>query len=378
MPDRLGFADHLLPVHFFAQGPVLADKGDLVLGVLDGDEYPVEVEWLLDEIECAFLDAVYSRVDVTVAGYHDHSGIYTLSHYAVKNLHAIHAGHLDIAEDDVIMIFTCHAKTCRAVFGSLYFVSFVRKNLFESITDGSLVVNYQNFHKVEFQCNFTKFVPVMKVPDIIIAIDGYSSTGKSSFAKLIAAELDFMYLDSGALYRGVTLFAQRNGLISADNVVSPLLETALRDPYIKLEFTGDRIRTMEVSSQVSPIAAVPYVRTFVDNKLREFGSRGRVVMDGRDIGTTVFPNAQLKLFMTASVEVRARRRYDELLSKGENPDMEQVRKNLVERDYIDSHRETSPLTQAPDAFVLDNSTMSLQEELIWVKGLIQGKFGILE
>lgn len=218
----------------------------------------------------------------------------------------------------------------------------------------------------------------MKVPDIIIAIDGYSSTGKSSFAKLVAAEFGFTYLDSGALYRGVTLFAQQRGLISEDNVVSGLLEQALRNPYIKLDFTSEKIRTMKVSSQVSPIAAVPYVRTFVDNKLREFGNEGRVVMDGRDIGTTVFPNAQLKIFMTATAEVRAKRRYDELVAKGENPSMEEVLNNLQERDYLDSHRETSPLTQAPDAFVLDNSDMTMKEELVWIKGLIQGKFGIRE
>lgn len=228
----------------------------------------------------------------------------------------------------------------------------------------------------------------MTIPDIIIAIDGYSSTGKSSFAKLVAAGFGFLYLDSGALYRGVTLFAQRMGLIGEDNVVSDALETALEG--LDLHFSAEgktcigedcvesEIRSMKVSSQVSPIAAVPYVRAFVDRKLHELASSGRVVMDGRDIGTTVFPNAQIKVFMTASLEVRARRRYDEMVAKGEAPDLEQVVANLQERDYIDSHRSTSPLKQAADAFVLDNSQMSMGEELAWLRGVVQGKFGIYD
>ena len=228
----------------------------------------------------------------------------------------------------------------------------------------------------------------MTIPDIIIAIDGYSSTGKSSFAKLVAAGFGFLYLDSGALYRGVTLFAQRMGLIGEDNVVSGALETALEG--LDLHFSAEgktcigedcvesEIRSMKVSSQVSPIAAVPYVRAFVDRKLHELASSGRVVMDGRDIGTTVFPNAQIKVFMTASLEVRARRRYDEMVAKGETPDLEQVVANLQERDYIDSHRSTSPLRQAADAFVLDNSQMSMGEELAWLRGVVQGKFGIYD
>lgn len=135
---------------------------------------------------------------------------------------------------------------------------------------------------------------------------------------------------------------------------------------------------MEVSGQVSPISAEPYVRAFVDEKLRAFAAAGRVVMDGRDIGTAVFPDAGLKIFVTASQEVRARRRHDELAAKGETPDMEAVVANLAERDYIDSHRETHPLRRAEDAFVLDNSQMTLQEEIAWVTGLVQGRFGILE
>lgn len=227
----------------------------------------------------------------------------------------------------------------------------------------------------------------MHVPDIIIAVDGYSSTGKSTLAKLIAKEFEFLYLDSGAMYRGVTLFAQEKGLIDENSVISPDLEKALEglDLYFGLDGTyiGDRcieklIRTMGVSSQVSPISAVPYVRNFVDDRLHEMAKAGRVVMDGRDIGTTVFPNAELKIFMTASDQVRAQRRFDELVAKGENPSFDEVLANLRERDYIDSHREASPLSRAADAYVMDNSDMTLHEETVWMLGLLQGKFGILE
>ena len=227
----------------------------------------------------------------------------------------------------------------------------------------------------------------MRIPDITIAIDGYSSTGKSTLAKLIATHFDFLYLDSGALYRGVTLFAQEQGLIAPDNTIDPALEKALEGLELHFEagttlYMGERnieklIRTMEVSSQVSPIAAVPYVRTWVDARLHAFSEAGRVVMDGRDIGTTVFPNAEIKIFMTARPEVRAQRRYDELVSKGENPVFEEVMKNLQERDYIDSHRETSPLRRAEDAFELNNSEMGLTDEIAWAEGLIRGKFGLL-
>ena len=228
----------------------------------------------------------------------------------------------------------------------------------------------------------------MRIPDITIAIDGYSSTGKSTLAKLIASHFDFLYLDSGALYRGVTLFAQEQGLIAPDNTIDPKLEKALKELDLHFEagaelYMGERnieklIRTMEVSSQVSPIAAVPFVRTWVDARLHAFSAAGRVVMDGRDIGTTVFPNAEIKIFMTARPEVRAQRRFDELVSKGENPVFEEVMKNLEERDYIDSHRETSPLRRAEDAFELNNSDMGLTEEIAWAEGLIRGKFALLD
>ena len=228
----------------------------------------------------------------------------------------------------------------------------------------------------------------MTVPDIIIAIDGYSSTGKSSFAKLMAKELGFLYLDSGALYRGVTLFAQEERFINKENEISPALEAALQglDLWFAKDnrtFIGERciekeIRTMEVSSQVSPIATVPYIRRFVDTKLHELAKGGRVIMDGRDIGTTVFPNAEIKIFMTADPDVRAQRRFDELVMKGENPVLEEVKENLRQRDYIDSHREASPLSRAADAFILDNSHMTISEEVAWVKGLIKGKFNLYD
>ncbi len=228
----------------------------------------------------------------------------------------------------------------------------------------------------------------MIVPNIIVAVDGYSSTGKSSFAKLLARELNLLYLDSGALYRGVTLFAQEEGYISEDNVISDSLKDALTDldlrfgPEGKL-YIGDRcieveIRGMKVASQVSPIATVPYVRNFVDDKLHFLAREGSVVMDGRDIGTTVFPNAQIKLFMTASEEVRAQRRYDEMVAKGLNPSMDEVKANLRERDYIDSHRETSPLRRPVDSYELDNSNMTLKEEVEWAKGLIRGVYKLYD
>ena len=225
----------------------------------------------------------------------------------------------------------------------------------------------------------------MHLPDIIIAIDGYSSTGKSSFAKIIAKEFSFLYLDSGALYRGVTLFAIENGLIADDDTINvPELEKGLEN--LDLRFStegtciGDRcieneIRSLAVAGKVSPIATVPEVRNYVDKKLREFGQKKRIVMDGRDIGTTVFPDAELKIFMTADPLIRAQRRADEMQAKGMEADLQDVLKNLQERDYIDSHRETSPLTQAPDAVVLDNSHMSMGDQMKWIKGIISERFG---
>ncbi len=229
----------------------------------------------------------------------------------------------------------------------------------------------------------------MNIPDIIIAIDGFSSTGKSSFAKLIAREFGFKYLDSGALYRGVTLYAMEHGIIGENGDID---ERALGEalPGIDLNFRsgnegsktylGDRciekeIRTLAVSQKVSPVSALPQVREYVDRKLRELGSRRRAVIDGRDIGVTVFPDAELKIFMTADPEVRAMRRMKEMLGKGEEVKFEDVLANVKERDYIDSHRKASPLARANDAVVLDNSDMTLDEQMAWIKKLIAEKFG---
>lgn len=232
----------------------------------------------------------------------------------------------------------------------------------------------------------------MSIPDIIIAVDGYSSTGKSTFAKLVAKEFGFLYLDSGAMYRGVTLAGMEAGFIADGKIDEEKLKT-ITDAGLDLHFRwedgatklylGERcieseIRGWAVSGYVSPVSAIPYVRNFVDDKLHAFARNGRVIMDGRDIGTTVFPNAELKIFMTADELFRAQRRYDELQLKGEKTTLEEVQANLKDRDYRDSHRPTSPLRQAADAYVLDNTYMTLHEEVVWMLGLLQGKFGLLE
>lgn len=225
----------------------------------------------------------------------------------------------------------------------------------------------------------------MQIPDIIIAIDGYSSTGKSSFAKIVANEFSFLYLDSGALYRGVTLFAIENGFISEDCTIDVAgLDKAMETldihfgpegTYIGERCIENEIRSLAVADKVSPIATVAQVRSFVDKKLREFGRRKRIVMDGRDIGTTVFPDAEVKIFMTADPMIRAERRAAEMRAKGESVNIEEVLKNLQERDYIDSHREVSPLVKAEDAVVLDNSDMTIEDQVVWLKKLISERFG---
>lgn len=224
----------------------------------------------------------------------------------------------------------------------------------------------------------------MQTPDIIIAIDGYSSTGKSSFAKLVAKELGYLYLDSGALYRGVTLAAIKAELISKANQIDlealksllPSLDLHFerRDGKCKL-FDGSHsiereIRSLKVSGKVSYIAEIDFVRDYVDNILHKAGENKRVVMDGRDIGTTVFPKAELKIFMTADPMVRAERRAKELGTD----DIESVLQNLRERDYIDSHREVSPLVKADDAIVLDNSHMSFDDQMDWLRGILAERF----
>ena len=227
----------------------------------------------------------------------------------------------------------------------------------------------------------------LDIQDIIIAIDGYSSTGKSSFAKLIAKELGFLYLDSGALYRGVTLLVLENGWYNGDRIDTDKLVPALNALDLHFEDRGKGVRTymgarcierqirsMKVSALVSPVAAIPEVRRYVDRRLHELARNRRVVMDGRDIGTTVFPDAELKIFMTADKKVRAQRRMDELIAKGEPVEFQEILDNLEQRDYIDSHRVASPLRQAPDALVLDNTNMTFELQMDWLEGILKARF----
>lgn len=217
---------------------------------------------------------------------------------------------------------------------------------------------------------------------IVIAIDGHSSCGKSTMAKQLAKQLGYIYVDTGAMYRMVTLFALEHNLFNEDGSVKiaelesmmPEIEVGFKlnpetgraDAYLNGRNVEREIRLMEVSSHVSPIAAVGFVREAMVEQQRRMGQDKGIVMDGRDIGTVVFPDAELKLFVTATAEVRAKRRYDELTGKGEQADYEAILKNVQERDYIDSHREVSPLRQAPDALLLDNSNMTIEEQNQWL------------
>lgn len=217
---------------------------------------------------------------------------------------------------------------------------------------------------------------------IIIAIDGFSSCGKSTMAKDLARSVGYIYVDTGAMYRAVTLYAMRHNMFNADGTVKvDDLEKAMADIHISFELnskTGrndtflngedveDDIRSMAVAGHVSPIAAVPFVRKAMVAQQQAMGTKKGIVMDGRDIGTTVFPDAELKIFVTASPEVRAQRRYDELKAKGADADYDAVLRNVQERDYIDTHREVSPLCKADDAVVLDNSEMTIEEQDQWL------------
>ena len=217
---------------------------------------------------------------------------------------------------------------------------------------------------------------------ITIAIDGFSSCGKSTMAKDLARELGYVYVDTGAMYRCVTLYALRHGLFRTDGTINlPQLEaeipninisfklnkeTGRPDTYLNNENVESEIRTMEVSSHVSPIAAVPFVRAALVAQQQKMGEDKGIVMDGRDVGTVVFPNAELKIFVTASDEVRAQRRYDELKAKGMEADFEEILENVKQRDYIDSHREVSPMRKADDAIELDNSHISIAEQKQWL------------
>ena len=215
---------------------------------------------------------------------------------------------------------------------------------------------------------------------ITIAIDGHSSCGKSTMAKDLAREVGYVYVDPGAMYRSVTLYALRHGLFNADGTIKTKeLEAAMSDIIIEQKsvegktttfLNGENveleIRTLEVSNHVSPVSALAFVRTALVAQQQRMGQDGGIVMDGRDIGTVVFPHAELKIFVTASAEVRAQRRYDELQQKSMPADYADILKNVQERDYIDSHREVSPLRQADDALLLDNSRMTIDEQKQWL------------
>lgn len=220
---------------------------------------------------------------------------------------------------------------------------------------------------------------------ITIAIDGFSSTGKSTLAKQLAKELEYVYVDTGAMYRAVAYFAMQHNLIGADFFKKKALIEALADIKLEFRFNADlgfaemylngenvekQIRTIEVSNFVSKVAAVSEVRAKLVEQQQEMGTNKAIVMDGRDIGTVVFPNAELKIFMTASAETRAQRRFDELQQKGDNVSYEEVLKNVVERDYMDTHREDSPLVIADDAIEIDNSYLNKEEQFAAVLELV--------
>lgn len=217
---------------------------------------------------------------------------------------------------------------------------------------------------------------------ITIAVDGFSSCGKSTMAKDLAREIGYIYIDSGAMYRAVTLYCIENNLFCPDGTINiPELEKQIKDIHISFHLNPDtnrpdtylngvnvenKIRTMEVSSKVSPVSAIGFVRKAMVAAQQEMGKAKGIVMDGRDIGTTVFPDAELKIFVTASAKIRAQRRYDELKAKGQPADFEEILANVENRDYIDQHREISPLKQAEDAILLDNSNMSIAEQKQWL------------
>jgi len=216
---------------------------------------------------------------------------------------------------------------------------------------------------------------------ITIAIDGHSSCGKSTMAKDLAREIGYVYVDTGAMYRCVTLYALRHGLFTAEGIDTEALRRSMDDIHISFRFNAEAgrpdtylngelverdIRSMEVSSHVSPIATLDFVRKAMVRQQQQMGRDKGIVMDGRDIGTVVFPDAELKVFVTASPRVRAQRRYDELKQKGMMADFDEILKNVEERDYIDSHRAVSPLRRADDALLLDNSDMTIAQQKQWL------------
>jgi cytidylate kinase len=232
----------------------------------------------------------------------------------------------------------------------------------------------------------------IKIPEnIIIAIDGHSSGGKSTFAKAIAKELGITYIDSGAMYRAVTLFCLEQGLISDELIDIQDLEKRLDEIHIDFRSNNalmksetflngknveEKIRDIEVSKYVSPISKIGAVRVKMVALQREMAANRSVVMDGRDIGSVVFPKADVKIFLTANEGIRAKRRYDELKQKGVEINFQEVAKNITDRDHQDSNREISPLVQPEDAHVLDNSFMSVDDQMAWFRELMIDKYGI--
>jgi len=223
---------------------------------------------------------------------------------------------------------------------------------------------------------------------LIIAIDGYSSCGKSTFARLIAKELNYIFIDSGAMYRAVTLFCMRRKYINITWLNTQGILAELKDIHIDFVYNPDineyetflnsenvekEIRNMEVTSYVSRISQIPEVRSRMVELQRQIGVSKGIVMDGRDIGTVVFPDADIKIFMTASVDIRAKRRHNELKNKGINIDFEEIKRTIIARDIADENRDISPLRRADDAIILDNSRMTVEEQMLWIKEIIEKK-----
>lgn len=223
---------------------------------------------------------------------------------------------------------------------------------------------------------------------LIIAIDGYSSCGKSTFARAIAKVLNYIFIDSGAMYRAVTLYCMRKNFISKGRLNTEAILSELKDIHIDLIYNPDineyetflnsenvetEIRSIEVTGHVSRISQIPEVRARMVELQREIGVHKGIVMDGRDIGTVVFPDADIKIFMTASVDIRARRRYDELKGRGIMVDYDEIKRTIIARDIADENREISPLRRANDAIILDNTRMTVDEQMEWIKEIIEDK-----
>ena len=221
----------------------------------------------------------------------------------------------------------------------------------------------------------------LNMKKITIAIDGFSSCGKSTMAKDLAREVGYIYIDSGAMYRAVTLYSIENGIFDGNDIDTEKLRKEIRnirisfrlnpatgrpDTYLNGVNVENRIRTMEVSSKVSPISALDFVRTEMVAQQQAMGKEKGIVMDGRDIGTTVFPEAELKIFVTATPEIRAQRRYDELKAKGQEASFDEILENVKQRDYIDQHREVSPLRKAENALLLDNTNLTIEQQKEWL------------